>query len=48
MVNSLSKSFSSRARPAINKKQKYFSLRDHQLDGNLILVLVCKKGQKED
>ena len=31
---------------AINKKQKYFLLPDHQLAENLILV--CKKGLKED
>ena len=30
------------------KKQKYFSLPDHQLAENLIFVLVFKKGQKED
>ena len=28
------------------KKQKYYSLPDHQLAENLILVLICKKGQK--
>ena len=38
----------SRARLAINKTQKYFSLPNHQLVENLILVLVWKKGQKKD
>ena len=37
----------SRARLAINKKKQIFSLPDHQLAENQIL-LVCKKGQKED
>ena len=35
-------------RLAINKKQEYFSLPDHQLTENLILIIVCKKEQKED
>ena len=34
-------------RIAINEKQKYFSLPDHQLAENL-LFLDCKKGQKEN
>ena len=33
---------------ATRYKQKYFSIRDHHLAENLILVFVCKKGQRED
>ena len=32
----------------MNNKQKYISLPDHQLAGNWILFLVCKKEQKVD
>ena len=38
----------SRARPNINTKQKYFSLPDHQLGGNLIFFLDFTKGQKRN
>ena len=39
----------SRARLIINKRQKYFSLPDHQLAENQILVSgFCKKRQKDD
>ena len=37
----------SRARLALNQKQKYFSLPDHQLAENFILILISK-WQKED
>ena len=37
-----------RAQLAINKKQEYFSLPDHLLTENLILITVCKKEQKEE
>ena len=38
----------SRARLAINKRQKYFSIRDHQLLETWFLLLVFTKGKKED
>ena len=38
----------SRARLAINKKQSYFLLQDHQLAKNLILFLASVKEQKRD
>ena len=37
-----------RARLAINTKQKYFSLPDHQLAKNLILVFGLQERKKED
>ena len=30
------------------KTEKYFSLPDHQFAEDLISVLICKKGKKED
>ena len=32
----------------MNKKQKYFSLPDHQRAENRFLFLACKKEQEED
>ena len=37
----------SRVRLAINKKQKYFSLQDHQLDESLIFFYFLRKDKKE-